>query len=111
MLLLIIYKACIYLNFTPTLWKGANVILIPKPGKDDYSKAFRPISLSEYLLTVLEKMAVWRADAKLKSQPIHKYQHGFQRGKSCYSALSNTVNEVEKYIRRGQHCVGLFLDI
>ena len=57
----IIYKAVIKLHFTPTLWKDAKVIFIPKPGKTDYStpKAFRPISLSNYLLKVLEKLLTW----------------------------------------------------
>ena len=103
----------IMLSFTPTLWKEARVIFIPKPGKDDYSKAksFRPISLSNYLLKVLEKMAVWHADTKIKHNPIHTNQHGFQRGKSTDSALSHTVNGIEKFLHKGQHCIGLFLDI
>ena len=33
----IIYKGIIQLHFTPTPWKEARVIFIPKPGKDDYS--------------------------------------------------------------------------
>ena len=47
-LLQLIYKAVIKLHFTPTIWKDAKVIFIPKPGKIDYStpKSFRPISLS-----------------------------------------------------------------
>ena len=111
--LLVIYKACIALHFTPTIWKDATVIFIPKPGKTDYgnAKAFRPISLSNYLLKVLEKLCSWRADQKLLKKPLHKTQHGFQRGKSTESALSYTVNEIEKYITKGHHCVGLFLDI
>ena len=94
-------------------WKDANVIFIHKPGKDDYShaKSFRPISLSNYLLKVLEKLSIWRSDIILKDNPIHKLQHGFQRGKSTDTALSGTVNEIEKYILKGHHCVGLFLDI
>ena len=45
-----IYKCVIKLHFTPTIWKEARVIFIPKPGKTNYDtpKAFRPISLSNY---------------------------------------------------------------
>ena len=34
--IVITYKACIALKFTPTLWKESKVIFIPKPGKDSY---------------------------------------------------------------------------
>ena len=46
--IIIIYKACIALHFTPTCWKNSTIIFIPKPGKPTYTdpKAYRPISLS-----------------------------------------------------------------
>jgi hypothetical protein len=42
-----IFTACISLHYHPTRWKEAVVLVIPKPGKKDYSqaKAHRPISL------------------------------------------------------------------
>ena len=108
-----IYKAVIKLHFTPTIWKDANVIFIPKPGKTDYNtpKSFRPISLSNYLLKVLEKLLSWHSDEMLLKSPIHPRQHGFQRGKCTETAISHTVNQIEKFIYKRQHCVGLFLDI
>ena len=111
--LCIIYKACIALRFTPTLWKEAKVIFIPKPGKEQYNKAksFRPISLSNYFLKGLEKLCVWRVDIELIKKPIHCNQHGFQKGKSTETAISKTVNTIEKYLDNKQFCVGVFLDI
>ena len=107
----IIYKDVIKLHFTPTLWKEATVIFIPKPGKTDYStpKSFRPISLSNYLLKVLEKLLTWHADEMLIDQPIHPRQHGFQKGKCTETAISHTTNQIEKFIYNKQHCIGLFL--
>ena len=109
----IIYKAVIKLHFTPTLWKDSKVIFIPKPGKTDYStpKSFRPISLSNYLLKVLEKLLTWHADEMLIHSPIHSRQHGFQKGKCTETAISHTTNQIEKFIYNKQHCLGLFLDI
>ena len=109
--LVLVYKACIALEYTPTPWKVSKVIFIPKPGKDSYDKAksFRPISLSNYLLKGLEKLCVWKMEEGMT--PIHKSQHGFQRGKSTESALSKTVNVIEKYMSQGKHCIGVFLDI
>ena len=101
--IVIVYKACIALEYTPTLWKDAKVIFIPKPGKERYDKAksFRPISLSNYLLKGLEKLSVWKMEEDMS--PIHTNQHGFQRGKSTESALSKTVNTIEKYLTQGKY--------
>ena len=58
--LIIIYKACIALHFTPTTWKNSTIIFIPKPGKTSYTdpKYFSPISFSNYLQKALEKLCV-----------------------------------------------------
>jgi ribonuclease HI len=109
----IIYKACVKLNYTPTMWKDAKVIFIPKPGKENYKKAksFRPITLSNYLLKGLEKLIVWKVEENLECDPIHKNQHGFQRGKSTETAISKTVTYIEKFVRKNEPCIAVFLDI
>ena len=108
-----IYKASIALHFTPTKWKSSKVVYIPKIGKDDYAlaKSYRPISLMNYLLKGLERLSVWVADKALEDNPIHIKQHGFQKGKSTESAISNTVHKIEKHILNGEHCMCVFLDI
>ena len=53
----------------------------------------------------------WRMDRALEKYPLHNKQHGFLSGKSTESAISNTVNYIEKHIMNKQHCVGVFLDI
>lgn len=108
-----IYKCAIYLHYTPILWKETKVIFIPKPGKDDYSisKNFRPISLSNYFLKALERLSTWKMDLALDVFPIHRSQHGFSKGKSTESAVSNTVNFIEKFIFHNEQCLGIFLDI
>ena len=108
--IVITYKACIALEYTPALWKESKVIFIPKPGKDNYNKAksFGPISLSNYLLKGLEKLCVWKMEEDMK--PIHANQHGFQKGKSTETAISKTVNVIENHMNQGKYCIGLFLD-
>jgi ribonuclease HI len=107
------YKACIKLQYTPLAWRKARVIFIPKPGKNSYTepKAFRPISLSNYLLKTLERLVVWKMDTCLYDHPIHVKQYGFLSHKSTESAISNTVDYIESFMLRGQFCVGVFLDI
>ena len=109
----LIYKSCIYLRYTPKLWRETKVIFIPKPGKVDYRvpKSFRPISLSNYFLKGLERLVGWKMDEALIEYPIHPKQHGFLKNKSTESALSNTVNYIEKYLMKNQYALGIFLDI
>ena len=97
----------------PLLWKDTKVIFIPKPGKESYrrAKAFRPISLSNYFLKGLERLVAWKMDEALVKHPLHPKQHGFQRGKSTESALSNTVNHLESFVLKKQYALGIFLDI
>ena len=108
-----IYRCCIATHYTPELWKKSKVIFLPKPGKDDYHapKAFRPISLTNFLLKGLERIIVWRTDEKLLDFPIHPNQHGFTKGKSTESALSAVIDILEKWVFGGKHCLGVFLDI
>ena len=65
--IMLIYRACFHLEYTPTLWKDTRVIFIPKPGKADYNiaKSFRPISLSNYLLKGLERLLGWHMNEML----------------------------------------------
>ena len=107
------YKASIKLHYTPTLWTHARVVFIPKPGKTDYTnpKAFRPISLSNYLIKGLEKLCRWKMNEMLEHHPINDNQHGFRAGYSTETAISETVNKIEKHIMEGEYCLGVFLDI
>ena len=75
------------------------------------SQIISPISLSNYLLKGLEKLLVEQMDLALEDHPIHKNQHGFQRGLSTETAISKTVNYIEKHINSGREVLGVFLDI
>ena len=103
----------ISLHYTPEEWCKARVVFIPKPGKPDYTnpKAFRPISLTNYLLKGLEKLTRWKVDEMLAFHPISPQQHGFRKGYSTESAISTTVNTIEGRLLNKQFCLGVFLDI
>ena len=111
--LMILYKMCILLEFTPTKWKGSRVVFIPKPGKSNYkiAKAWRPISLTNYILKALERLCGWHMDEVLKTNPLHSNQHGFRTDRNTETAISSAANYIEKYIYNGEHVVGVFLDI
>ena len=111
--LTVLYQACIALKHTPMTWRETKVIFLPKPGKPAYDipKAYRPISLSNFALKALERLVVWKMDKDLTDVPLHDKQHGFTKGKSTESAISNTVDYIEQQILDKAHCLGLFLDI
>ena len=109
----VIYMACLKLHYTPVLWRKAKVVFLPKPNKPNYIKGkfFRPIVLSNVALKGLERIITWRMDDMLRYYPIHAKQHGFTKGRSTESAISNTVDYIEKCIFRQKSCIGVFLDI
>ena len=108
----ILYKAMIFTSFTPTRWREAKVIFIPKPGKTIYqiSKDFLPISQTNHLLKGLEKLVVKNVDQMLETMPISEHQQGFRKGRSTETAIWNTVNYIEKFNERNEHCLVVFLD-
>ena len=87
---------------------------IPKPGKPNYTtaKAFRPTSLTSFLLKGLEKL-VDRSlrDGPLASLPVHPRQHAYQPGQSTISALHQLVGRIEKALDPQQYALGVCFDI
>ena len=50
-------------------------------------------------------------DLALEDYPIHINQHGFQKSKGTETAISSTVNYIEKHLNQGNEVLGVFLDI
>ena len=96
----------------PDLWKTANVVFIPKPGKDSYElpKSFRPISLTSFLLKTMEKVIDYHLSDE-KFRPYHKNQHAYRPGRSTETALHNLVARIEKPMHNRQFALCIFLDI
>ena len=53
-----VFRESIALGYIPSIWRSSRVTFIPEPGKLNYAvaKAFRPISLTSFLLKGLEKL-------------------------------------------------------
>ena len=64
--LAVIFTACLKFAYTPKAWQEARVVFIPKPGKASYAtpKAYRPISLTSFLLKTMERIV----DTMIKSK-------------------------------------------
>jgi hypothetical protein len=90
------------------------MMFIPKPGKLDYTeaKAYRPISLSSFLLKIMEKLVERHIrNDSLREYPLHRNQHAYQTGKSTETALHNVVTRVENAIEHRDIALCAFLDI
>ncbi len=95
----------------PTAWREMKVTFIPKVGKSDYAvaKAYRPITLSNFLLKGLERVVQWYLLEGIMREPLYR-QHAYTKGRSCDSALSTFINEVEYAIYNGKYLLAVSLD-
>jgi hypothetical protein len=101
-------------GFMPMAWRQVKVTFIPKPRKYNYTEAnaYRPISLSSFLLKMMEIIVDRHIrDGALRFQPLHLNQHAYQIGKSTETALHNVVTRVESAIEYKDIAFGAFLDI
>jgi hypothetical protein len=93
-----IYTACISLRYHPTRWKEAVVVVIPKPGKTDYSKAkaHRPISLLETMSKLMEKAVAKRFQHDIvKHELIPTNQFGGRTHSSCLDTGLTLIHDVQ----------------
>jgi ribonuclease HI len=109
-----LYKACLRFGYTPVKWRVAKVIFIPKPGKPDYTnaKAFRPISLTSFMLKTLERLIYWYfQEFVLSERPFSTRQFAFRPGYSTETALHALVTRIERTFEDGEFALAIFLDI
>jgi hypothetical protein len=112
--LVLIYDAIMTAGYTPLIWRSARVVYIPKVGKTAYAlaKSYRPISLTPFLFKGLERLVHWHLqETTLTAKPYNKNQHAFRLGRSTETALSQTVNIIEKGVLRNGFTLGVFLDV
>jgi hypothetical protein len=101
-------------GFVPTAWRQVNVTFIPTHRKLVYTeaKAYRPISLSSFLLKTIEKLVDrYIRDGALRVHPLHRNQYAYQLGKSTETALHNVVTRIENAIQYKNIALGAFLYI
>ena len=107
-----IFRASYSYGCIPSLWRKVRVAFIPKGGKKpaEDPKAYRPISLSSFLLKTMEKIINIHVRGQL-SEPLHAKQFAYQSGKSTEDALHDLVGKIEKTIEFKEVALCAFLDI
>ena len=106
-----IYKTALRSGYTPRVWRRMSVIFLPKPGKDDYgvAKAYRPITLSNFLLKGMERIVQWYINEKHIKEPLYA-QFAYTTGLSTETALSEVVDHIERAILRKEKALVVSLD-
>ena len=106
-----LYQMAVRYGYTPTVWRSMRVTFIPKEGKKDYgvAKAYRPITLSNFILKGLERVLQWYINDEIIKEPLYA-QHAYTVGRSCDTAVSEVVDFLEKNTYRKQHVLAVSLD-
>jgi hypothetical protein len=79
--LTMLISACIRLNYIPDAWKTAEVIMIPKPGKNlSEVESYRPISLLPIMSKLFEKLILKRLKPIIADKHlVQTHQFGFRK--------------------------------
>ena len=107
-------RAHIRLGIHPVRWKLARGVIIPKPGKDDYSaaKSYRCISLLNCLGKMVEKVAADLISEHCEAtQGFHPGQYGCQTGRSAVDAVGVAIAQVQEAWKRGVIAGALLMDV
>lgn len=89
------------------------MVFTPKSGKTNHSNAkdYRPISLSSFLLKVMERLLDCHIRSYFNDRKIAKSQHAYIKGRSVETALHEIMKTAERSIHHKQYSLVAFLDI
>jgi len=112
--IVMLVRTCIWLRVHPAIWKTATGIVIPKPGKPDYSRvrAYRVISLLDVISKLLERTAAYLISDHLeRSRGLHEAQFGCRKRRSCVDAVAILMNRTQKAWAARRVAGALFMDV
>jgi len=107
-------RACLVFGYMPKTWREMRVIFLPKAGKDSYtrSSSWRPISLTSFLLKLLERLIDWHIRTPtLVESLVESGQCAYLRGVNTELALHRLVSVAERALRVGGIAVAVFFHI
>lgn len=106
-----ILNGCVRLEYFPKCWKKAEVIMLPKPGKDPkLPKNYRPISLLNTLSKVYERLILQRLS--IHTLPKTRLeQFGFRPQHSTTLQLVNVLDDIIIHHNKRRKTAAALLDI
>ena len=108
-----LYQACLKIGHFPTAFRVADVVLLPKPGRNlSTAKGWRPISLLSSLGKGLERLVGKRmAWLTISHQVVHPQLFGSVPGRSAVDLASCVIHDAEAAMRSGKCAAMVTLDI
>ena len=111
--LLYILNAKIRLEYWPKSLKQAQIIMLPKLGKNPIDvTSYRPISLLPMISKVLEKLILKRINKETNPKDwIPNHQFGFRQAHSTIQQCHRVADTINKALENRQLCTAYFLDV
>ncbi|RMC20192.1 hypothetical protein DUI87_01038 [Hirundo rustica rustica] len=95
----------------PNNWKLANVTPIHKKGAKEDPGNYRPVSLTSVPGKIMEQFILSAITQNLQDgQGIRPSQHGFRRGRSCFTNLITFYDQVTRLVDAGKAVDVVYLD-
>lgn len=107
-------RACLRHCHVPMKWRDSIVVFLPKPGKESYQKcgSWRPISLTSFLLKILEKeLDGYIRTPELINKLRANHQFAYIKGISTEAAIHQIVGRAEATLRTEEYGIAIFLDV
>ena len=99
-----IFNAILRLEYWPKSLKLAQIIMMPKPGKNPMDvSSYRPISLLPIISKVLEKLFLKKINKDLNPQDwIPHHQFGFRQAHSAVQQCHSITDVINKTMENRQ---------
>jgi len=97
----------------PDDWKLANVMPMPtyKKGQKEEPENYKPVSLTSVLRKVMERFILSAITQHTQdNQVIGPNQHGFMKGRSCFTNLTSFYDQVTRLVGEGKAVDVVYLD-
>jgi hypothetical protein len=108
-----IFSGMLRISYWPKQLKPAEIILIPKAGKDPKElMSYRPISLLSTVNKIFEKLLLWRLNTDLKPDDwMPPHQFGFRNQPSTVEQTHRIIHTIHQALEDKQYCTSVFSDV
>lgn len=109
-----LFKMITLHGIIPQDWKTAKMVMLPKPGKPDYTApgAYRPITLLNTLSKIFEKHLTTTLSGQFESNHLHHSGHyGCRPHHSSQEAMVHLTSWIQEQWAKGKIVGALFADV
>ena len=107
-----IFNLSMSTGFVPDQFKLAKVVPIYKTGDSGMCNNYRPISVLPVFSKIFERIIHKRLHNYFTHQHLlHSSQFGFRSNFSSYMVVLEAYNNIVSHLDKGEHTVGIFLDL